>query len=209
MRVGGLGPVVVEAPVMEELSDAELVSAMRLGGDTPGSLAGTTLEAEAELFRRFAPRIELYGRRHLGNAPAAKDLVQDVLLRVVQAIRSSRLENPASLASFVLGTCRNVTWDARRAEARHSRIAREAAAHGVPAVEEAAEPLEQRSVLSLFGCMNGLPEREAMIVRMSFWEDRSAEDIGARLGLSAGNVRVIRHRALGKLVICMNREHAA
>jgi hypothetical protein len=43
-------------------------------------------------------------------------LVQEVLLRTLQAIRAGRLENPELLASFVLGTCRNVTWDKRRAE---------------------------------------------------------------------------------------------
>ena len=39
---------------MEALTDAELVQAITAGTDAA--------RAEAELFRRFAPRIELYGR---------------------------------------------------------------------------------------------------------------------------------------------------
>jgi RNA polymerase sigma-70 factor, ECF subfamily len=40
---------------------------------------------------------------------------------------------------------------------------------------------------------------------MSFWEERAAEQIGERLGLSAGNVRVIRHRALALLARCLQQ----
>ena len=182
---------------MEALTDAELVRAITAGADAA--------RAEAELFRRFAPRIELYGRKHLRSAPAAKDLVQEVLLRVVEAIRSSRLETPASLGSFVLGTCRNVTWDARRNDEKQSRLAREASALAGLATD-APEPVEPGAVVRLLGCMSGLSGREEAVVRMSFWEDRAAEEIGTRLGLSAGNVRVIRHRALARLVVCMNVE---
>ena len=37
----------------------------------------------------------------------------------------------------------------------------------------------------------------------SFYEDESAERVGEMLGLAAGNVRVIRHRALQRLRDCV------
>lgn len=184
---------------MQALTDVELVLAMS---------GAEGASAETELYRRFAPRVALYGRKHLRSEPAAKDLVQEVLLRVVEAIRGGRLENPASLGSFVLGTCRNVTWDVRRSDEKRARLAREAAAQAIEA-DGVDEPAEPGAVVRLFGCMSGLPQREAAVVRMSFWEDRLAEEIGERLGLSAGNVRVIRHRALARLMVCMNPERAA
>lgn len=163
-------------------------------------------EAEAALYRRFAPRIELYGLKHLGARPAAEDLVHEVMLRVLEAIRGGRLENPASLASFVLGTCRNVTWDARRTLARQRKVEQ-----GALDPDACANPptLSERDVTRLFGCLSCLPEREATVVRMSFLEDRPADEIGSRLGLSSGNVRLIRHRALAKLSECLNPEHAS
>ena len=188
---------------MEALTDSELVLRIAAAGLASGAERAS---AEADLHRRFAARIELYGRRHLPSAAAAHDLVQEVLLRVLEAIRGGKVANPASLASFVLGTCRNVTWDARRVEQRQHRIVLAAAA-----LEEEAAPavLERSEVVRLLGCMGGLPEREAAVVRMSFWEDREADDIAGRLGVSAGNVRVLRHRALAKLVGCMHAEHVA
>jgi RNA polymerase sigma-70 factor (ECF subfamily) len=41
--------------------------------------------AEAALFRRLAPRVRLYGLRHLRDPAAADDLVQDVMLAPVGA----------------------------------------------------------------------------------------------------------------------------
>jgi RNA polymerase sigma-70 factor (ECF subfamily) len=41
------------------------------------------------------------------------------------------------------------------------------------------------------------------VVVMSFFADKAADEVGAELALSAGNVRVIRHRAIGRLRECM------
>ena len=173
-----------------EVSDAELAALV----------ASRESQAEAALFTRFAPRIELYGLKHLRSRPAADDLVQQVMLIVLEAVRGGRVEDTSKLASFVLGTCRNVTWDLRRAAGRDERLARE-----VAIVSHAVEPPAQSEVdvLRLRGCMGRLPEREAHVVRMSFLEDQTAEDVGTRLGLTPGNVRVIRHRALARLRECM------
>jgi RNA polymerase sigma-70 factor (ECF subfamily) len=48
-----------------------------------------------------------------------------------------------------------------------------------------------------------LPERERAVLMMSFYDDRSAEAVGVELGLSAGNVRVIRHRGIERLRDCL------
>ena len=183
---------------MEDLADVELVRRIAQSG-------ADATAAEALLYRRFAPRIELYGLKHLGSRSAAKDLVQEVLLRVVEALREGRVENPERLCSFVLGTCRNVSWDTRRSDQRQARIVRETA---LTTDEAAPAPLEESDLVRLFGCMTHLPERERVVLRMSFWEDRAADEIGDRLGVSAGNVRVLRHRALGKLVGCMHGGYA-
>ena len=186
-------------------SDAELVRHIAAAGSE-------TARAEAVLYQRFAARIELYGRRHLGVS-AAQDLVQQVILRVLVAIRAGRLRAPEALPSFVLGTCRNVSWDTRRTERRQDALAleEELSAQLPEGSADAPEQrwLEQSDVVRLFRCMGGLPEREASVVRMSFWEDQSAEEIGERVGASAGNVRVIRHRALAKLQSCLQAGEAS
>jgi DNA-directed RNA polymerase specialized sigma24 family protein len=43
-------------------------------------------------------------------------------------------------------------------------------------------------------------------VVMSFFADKQADEVGAELRISGGNVRVIRHRALGRLRACMGAD---
>ena len=66
------------------LNDAELARQIT-GGDR---------DAEAELFRRMAPRVRLYGLRHLRDVYAAEDLAQQVLITVLEALRAGRLRDP-------------------------------------------------------------------------------------------------------------------
>src|SRR5437899_1390777 len=75
-----------------ELNDAELVA--QIGSGDP--------RAETELFRRMAPRIRLYGLRHLRDEHAAADLTQQVLITTLETLRAGRLRAPEKLASFVL-----------------------------------------------------------------------------------------------------------
>ena len=67
-----------------------------------------------------APRVRLYGLRHLRDAAAADDLVQEVLVLTLERLRAGRVREPDRLASFVLGACRLVGPEpaARRAAPR-------------------------------------------------------------------------------------------
>jgi RNA polymerase sigma-70 factor (ECF subfamily) len=160
--------------------------------------AGTSIDAaaEAELCRRFAPRVRLYGLRHLRDPHAAADLVQQVLMMTLERLRAGKLREPERLASYVLGMCRMVVIDQRRGAARREALLE---AYGV--AEEAVEATESHAFEQekLAACLEGLSERERGVLVASFFDEDSAKD----LNITAGNVRVIRHRALGRLRECM------
>jgi RNA polymerase sigma-70 factor (ECF subfamily) len=157
--------------------------------------------AESELCRRFAPRIRLYGLRHLRNEAAAADLIQDVLLMTLQKLRGGALREPDKLASFILGTCRQVVIDSRRGGRRREQIL-DAFAESLPSTVETSDDALDTGRLEQ--CLERLLERERSVLAMTFYDDRPAEEVGAALGLSAGNVRVIRHRGIERLRECMN-----
>jgi len=186
------------AVAMHELAtapdDREL--ARRISAAAPGR----DLEAEAELCRRFAPRIRLYGRRHLRNDAAAADLAQDVLILTLEKLRAGALRDADKLASFIFGTSRQVVIDARRGGSRRERILGTFAS----TLEESTEDSDPVDTRRLESCLERLAERERSVLIMTFYDDRAAQDVGAALGLSAGNVRVIRHRGIEKLRLCMN-----
>lgn len=160
--------------------------------------------AETALCRRFGARIRLYGLRHLGDEDSAADLVQQVLVCVLQALREGRVDKPDSIGGFVLATCRNIANDIRRAERRQRAI--EAQALDLDTVQP--PPWTETDFIRLFGCVMQLAERERLIVRMTYMEDRTSDEIATRTGMTAGNVRVSRHRALARLHDCLERGSA-
>jgi RNA polymerase sigma-70 factor, ECF subfamily len=161
--------------------------------------------AESELCRRFAPRIRLYGLRHLRSEATAADLTQDVLLMTLQKLRAGAVREPERLASFILGTCRQMVIDGRRNNVRRERILDTFAMDLPSVIEDSTDALHPDR---LHYCLERLPERERAVLVMTFYDDRPADAVGLELGLSAGNVRVMRHRGIEKLKGCMRAEQA-
>lgn len=181
---------------MEKLEDAELARRIAAAGEN------TDAAAESELYRRLAPRVRLYGLRHLRDPHAAKDLAQQVLLMTIERLRKGQLREPEKLASFVLGISRMTVLEIRRGTYRREKLLE---AYGDTESYEAPEPLvlnEDR----LTKCLEALAERERTVVALSFFAEKDGDEVAKDLGLSAGNVRVIRHRALGKLRECMGEK---
>lgn len=163
--------------------------------------------AEAELCRRLGPRIRLYGRKHLRSEAAAADLMQDVLVMLLEKLRTGGVRDPDQVVSFVLGTARQRVVDLRRSGVRRARLLEAFPVDLLPPGEEEPEPVD---AARLKACLAALPERERTVLIMTFYDDRTAEAVAAELSLSAGNVRVIRHRGLERLRGCLGaREGAA
>lgn len=180
------------------LDDSDLAQRIATPGGDP--------YAEAELCRRFAPRIRLYGLRHLRSAAGAADLVQDVLMMTLTKLRAGALRDSGKLASFILGTCRQMVIDGRRGGHRRERILETFAASFVELTEESGESLD---VERLESCLARLAERERSVLVMTFYDERPADEVGASLGLSPGNVRVIRHRGIEKLRLCIDSKESS
>ena len=81
----------------EEHATPEAASDEALARRIAGGLPGSTDAEEAELYRRFAPRVRLYGRRHLQNDAAADDLAQDVLLLTIERLRAGEVRRPEEI----------------------------------------------------------------------------------------------------------------
>jgi RNA polymerase sigma-70 factor (ECF subfamily) len=174
-----------------ELTDAELARHIGLGSHP---------EEEAELFRRMAPRVRLYGLRHLRDEHAAEDLTQQVLITTLEALRAGRVRDPEKLASFVLGTCRMTVLDLRRRAQRKERLFAQFGTE-LPAAFQPSMLRMDRERLA--GCVQDLKERERTVVVMTFFDEQTSADVAGFLGISEANVRVIRHRAIHQLRECM------
>jgi RNA polymerase sigma-70 factor (ECF subfamily) len=178
---------------VENIADEEIV--LRIAkGDCPH-------EAEAELCRRFGPRVRLYGLRHLRSEDLAADLVQSVLLAVLEAARAGRIDGASRLDRFILGTCRNIAHRVREREERSTPM--EAAV--LELHTNVAEPsFERIDVGALLNCLGKLDARARSVVLLSFQSESGTDEIARLMETSVGNVRVLRHRALADLRNCLD-----
>ncbi len=168
---------------------------------------GTDAEAEAALYRRLAPRVRLYGLRHLRDAAAAADLMQQVMLMTLEKLRAGEVREPDRIASFVLGMCRMAVLDLRRTGLRRARLLEAYSDDVFPiAADEGSGELDHAG---LPRCLARLAERERCVLLLTFYDDQPAKAVAGELGLSEANVRVIRHRALGKLRACLTGSDTA
>ena len=175
-------------------SDGDLARAVAARG------AREAEAAESELYRRFAPRVRLYGLRHLRGEDAARDLVQQVMLVTIEKLRGGSVRDVDQIASFVLGVSRTIARDLKRLERRRERL-REA--FMVPDMIDAPVGDATLDVDHLEKCLARLAARERVVVLLTFYGERTASEVGQELGVKEGNVRVIRHRAIERLRTCM------
>ena len=179
---------------MVESSDGDVARAV--AARAPGMAEA----AESELYRRFAPRVRLYGLRHLRDEDEARDLSQQVMLLVIEKLRSGAIRDADQIASFVLGVSRTMAKDWKRLEWRREKLRK---AFVVPDMVEAPVADTTLDVDRLETCLARLAERERMVVLLTFYAERTAGEVGKELGVKEGNVRVIRHRAVERLRTCM------
>jgi RNA polymerase sigma-70 factor (ECF subfamily) len=90
--------------------------------------------------------------------------------------------------------------DLKRLEWRRERL-REA--FMTPDMVEAPAGDATLDVDRLEKCLARLAERERIVVLLTFYAERTSGEVGKELGVTEGNVRVIRHRAVERLRTCM------
>jgi RNA polymerase sigma-70 factor (ECF subfamily) len=163
-------------------------------------LPGSTDAEEAELYRRFAPRVRLYGRRHLRDEAAAEDLAQEVLLLTIERLHAGEVQKPEQIGSFILGASRMMAHGERRVARRREALA----ARFMPTTAETA-PMSFASLDAprVAACLRGLAERDRLVLLLTFYAEREAPRIADDLGVSPGAVRAIRHRAMARLRDCV------
>ena len=111
---------------------------------------------------------------------AAHDLVQQVLLMTLERLRAGKLREPERIASFVLGMCRMVVLEIRRGAWRRQTLLE---TYGdTPEAVEMPEPLALDAD-KLAGCLQTLAERERTVVVMTFFADKTSDEVAKTLAL--------------------------
>jgi RNA polymerase sigma-70 factor (ECF subfamily) len=178
---------------------ASVTDAM-LAGSIASAAPGAAHEEEAELYRRFAPRVRLYGLKHLRDGAAAQDLVQQVFIVTIERLRLGEVRNLKAIGSFILGTSRMVAADMRRTEERRDRLTETFVDRTTSITLAEKDTLDHER---LERCLNSLSPRDRTLLVLTFYAEKNAVDIASNLQMAPGAIRVARHRALMRLRECV------
>ena len=172
--------------------------------DLLGRAASGDRAAEAVLCTRYLPAVRTFARRRLRGSDAVDEFVQDVLLVFIEALRRGAIEDPDRVGGFVLGICRNVAFDRAKQRERRTSLWEMYGADLAPVTAD--EPtFASYETMHLEDCISQLSLRAREVLRLSFAEARSHEEVATALDVSEANARVLRHRTLQALRDCMSK----
>ena len=168
---------VVTMPLNEKASDLS---------DMLASLAETKdKQVYIRLFRHFAPKVKAYIVRLGLVDTTAEELMQETMLSVW---RKSHMYNrsKASASTWIFTLARNQSIDWMRKQKYPEYSLEEW--HEEP--DEATDKGEQSVTTDrMLKSIDRLPENQAQVIYMSFFEGRSHSDISDRLGIPLGSVK--------------------
>ena len=181
-----------EASPTGELTAAEMASLLAEVGST------RSVAAFERLFRHFGPRVKSYLVALTKDAASAEELMQETMITVWN---KAALFDPGrgSVTTWVFTIARNLRIDALRKARRPSFDPEDPAF--VPEVEPPAEDtlILAEKARALGQAMQTLPEEQAELLRLSFFEEASHSTIAERTGLPIGTVKSRIRLAFGRL----------
>lgn len=172
----------------------------RAGGindsDTPNRPHDGLIEAIAQqqdrqaflmLYQFYAPRVKAYLIR-LGGADIAEETAQDVMLTVWRKADMFQADK-ASASTWIFTIARNLFIDRRRRERRPEFDPTDplAATESEPAADYVLSSRESEQRIR--AAMSALPQDQATIITMAFFEDKPHSAIAAELKLPLGTVK--------------------
>ncbi|HEX3505937.1 MAG TPA: sigma-70 family RNA polymerase sigma factor [Xanthobacteraceae bacterium] len=182
--------------------DGDAIAARKPAFD-PVQLIGAIAErrdrsAFAALFGFYAPRIKTMLMRAGESAEAAEDIAQETLLTIW---RKAVQYDPAraSASAWVYAIARNLRVDRLRRNQRAQALALYEAVE-LDATDGPDGPLDAAEIeRHVQAALQQLPEEQAAVVRLSFFDGRAHGDIAESLQLPLGTVKSRIRLAMGRL----------
>ena len=154
--------------------------------------------AEEALVRLYGAHVYAMLLTRIGNQEAARDLMQEVLMAVVLALRDGHVREASRLTAFIHGTARNLANNYLRSIHEYPSEAPldENWSAGVAAIH--AEEAERRALVRQ--ALEHLGTTDRTILLMTLVEGLKPGEIAERLGLTSDVVRARKSRAVKKVI---------
>jgi RNA polymerase sigma-70 factor (ECF subfamily) len=111
------------------------------------------------------------------------------------------LSSPGGLGAFVNSVCNNVLFELYRSESKLSLTLDEEGAPEPEAIEASVESrlLSSEDRARVRQALEGLPAKDRTLIQWLFFEERDKDQICTELGVDREYLRVLVHRAKGRV----------
>ena len=142
----------------------------------------------SDIFNHFAPRIKAYILRLGLTESVAEELMQETMISVWRKA-SYYHKDKAAASTWIFTIARNISIDWMRSKKYPQSLGDEWDDN--LAVDSSADTQGEDLILrhQVSNILNTLPEKQAQVIYMSFYEGRAHSDISQRLGIPLGSVK--------------------
>ncbi len=151
-------------------------------------------EALRALYEMYYPKIYNYAFLQLGDIHAAEDLASDVMLKMVEAIRSYSFRG-LPFGAWLFRIARNRLIDLHRRRRRRGEVdLSETLASTLASPQSLAERALERGQLQV--ALKHLTDEQRQVIVLKFIQGFDNRSIGRIMGRSEGAIKSLQHRAL-------------
>ena len=154
------------------------------------------------LFHKYYERLCVYVFEVTGNYHAAKDITQDVFIKLWNGRES--LEITGKVNAYLFRACRNSALNYLRQEANQQKLLQKMEA--INRVENNDWLEEQEFTAFVEGCIDKLPERSKEVFKLSRFEGLKQKEISQKLGISVKTIKDQIWKSLQYLRTCLQEK---
>lgn len=169
-------------------------------------VAGSRAAGNRLLGRYYGPLCRYFSR--VAPTYDSAELTQETLTQLCVSVDLA-LESKASFCAYLFGIARNIFYQQLRRSYRkrelHGELPNEVVERRTPAAT--LELVRERAVLTRL--LAELPDAQRALLQSFFWENRTAEQLGAELGIPPGTVRTRVFHQKRRLMEALERASSA
>lgn len=187
MTLAGVRPApILGVPMFPDANGSSILNSSDV--ELAARLAAGDTAALAELVRRFWAPLIRYAVRLVDDPEAAKDISQEVFVRLWNTRTKLR---SASIRSYLYRVAHNVAVDElRKRQVRSREIAPDGARFHAPVSAEPGDLLEQRELRDAIArAIRALPPRRRMVLILAYFHGLSYQEIADQVGISMATVK--------------------
>ncbi|MDB4874760.1 MAG: polymerase sigma factor [Gemmatimonadetes bacterium] len=156
-----------------------------------------TPQLTTQQLETLANGVRILALRRLGDADAARDVVQETMARLLDALGKGQLRDPERVGAFARGIAHHVIVDYRRATGRLTTLPDELANEAAPSALDLL--VRDEEVERMRAALARLSSGDRELLHLAFVENLSPRAVAARMREPAERVRKRKSRALARL----------